>query len=313
MSRRGHQSTEPPCDAAIDALPIGWERAHAIFGNANPPDRVWQRQFDGFDDALKRLASTPQRQIDTADLWYYFHDLAYQKLQPELFAYLFPVCLMDWHTTLRKGEACGHGDAEFHHGVWNGRVFDRMLSEPRRERVYAFFHDAFLEHIDSISSIDLNAVGWIWRLNSLARIMPRIDSIWNTWWTIETVGRALAAIEYISAIIYMPHENPLLSAQDRESSLRVEPCLARHQERVPDLYCHDSGGMAADAAWLEENLAFLTNELTFEYLVERMDRVVARLDQRAPFETAARMRDDLIMRREDIELRLLDHFRWLAP
>src|SRR6476660_3165224 len=88
---------------------ITWERARAIFGNAAPPAHVWERQFDYNDDDLKRIAATPFQQIDSSDLWYYFHDLAYVPLQPDLFHYLFPVCLMDWHKTLMMGEPCSHG------------------------------------------------------------------------------------------------------------------------------------------------------------------------------------------------------------
>ena len=68
--------------------PITWERARRIFGDAGPPDKVTQHQFDGFDEVLERLAQTPQERIDFGDLWYYHHDLAYQELQPDLFVLL---------------------------------------------------------------------------------------------------------------------------------------------------------------------------------------------------------------------------------
>src|SRR4051794_19956218 len=76
--------------------PIGWERARAIFGDPRPPRTVWERQFDYCDADLRRLATTPYDRIDFADLWYYYHDLAYVELQPDLFDYLFPACLVDW-------------------------------------------------------------------------------------------------------------------------------------------------------------------------------------------------------------------------
>src|SRR5580693_8717467 len=95
---------------------ISWERVRAIFGDADPPQQVWEKQFDYFNDELKRLAATSYRDIDRQDLWYYYHDLAYVELQPELFAYLFPVCLMEWHDTLMRNESCSRGDSEFHYG-----------------------------------------------------------------------------------------------------------------------------------------------------------------------------------------------------
>ena len=89
-------------------------KAREIFGYSRAPVKITQRQFDGFDDVLQRLARTPLEEIDLADLWYYHHDLAYVPLQRELFAYLFPLCLWDWHITLMANQACSHGDSEFH-------------------------------------------------------------------------------------------------------------------------------------------------------------------------------------------------------
>ena len=83
-------------------MTIDWQRARRIFNYPKPPSSVLERQFDYFDDELQKLATTPYDEIDFGDLWYYHHDLAYVELQPEVFAYLFPVCLMDWHITLRS-------------------------------------------------------------------------------------------------------------------------------------------------------------------------------------------------------------------
>src|SRR6266404_4503753 len=79
---------------------ISWDRARSIFGNAAIPGQVWERQFDSFDEELGRLCRTPSSEIDFSDLWCYYHDLAFVELQPEVFAYLFPVCLMAWHESL---------------------------------------------------------------------------------------------------------------------------------------------------------------------------------------------------------------------
>src|SRR5687768_8639836 len=123
---------------------IDWNRARQIFGYPEPPQEVRERQFDYFDDELRQLATTPWDKIDFADLWYYHLDLAYVDLQPEVFAYLFPVCLMDWHHTLQKNESCSHGDSEFHYGLYQGRVLERMLTPEQRKQVSEFFRDSFL-------------------------------------------------------------------------------------------------------------------------------------------------------------------------
>lgn len=114
--------------------PITWKRLKAIFDNPKPVEHVWQHQFDYDDGKLKELALTKHEEIDFGDMWYYHHDLAYMELQPELFKYLFPVCLMDWHQSLSANESCSHGDSEFHHGIIHGNVLDKMLTPTRRRQ-----------------------------------------------------------------------------------------------------------------------------------------------------------------------------------
>lgn len=117
------KKTSPQARGRID-----WHRVRGIFGNPKPPHKIWEQQFDYIDDELKELAQTPYEQIDFGDLWYYHHDLAYVELQPEVFSYLFPVCLMDWHLTLMANEGCSHGDSEFHYGLVRGDVLQKMLT-----------------------------------------------------------------------------------------------------------------------------------------------------------------------------------------
>jgi hypothetical protein len=151
---------------------ISWERARAIFGNADPPQEIWERQFDYNDDDLKRIAATPYREIDRNDLWYYFHDLSYVDLQPDLFDYLFPVCLIDWHDTLMCNQSCSKGDSEFHYGIRQGKIFEKMLTAHQREAVFEFFRDSFLQRIDAEPmsirpDLSTHPFRWICRFNSL--------------------------------------------------------------------------------------------------------------------------------------------------
>src|SRR5580704_7959015 len=153
------------------------DRERAIFGNALPPTEVWERQFDYDDEALKRIAHTPWSQIEVADLWYYIHDLAYSELQPEVFAYLFPACLVLWRESLMRNEYCGVGDAQFHYAVVHGRVFEKMMTDSQREQVFAYFTDAMLDRLDIergfvYQGMNTPAYGWMRRLGSLGVISP---------------------------------------------------------------------------------------------------------------------------------------------
>lgn len=150
----------------IERSRITWERAAAIFGNPKPPKEVWERQFDYLDNDLQRLAGTPYEEFDFSDMWYYHHDLAYVELQPDLFAYLSPACLRDWHFTLMRNEPCSHGDSEFQKGLHQGNVLQKMTSKEQQDAVFLFMRDSFLERLAGDRSAE-KSHGWFGRLNSV--------------------------------------------------------------------------------------------------------------------------------------------------
>ncbi len=269
---------------------ITWERVREFFGNPEPPTAVWERQFDDHDDVLLRLARTPFTEIDFGDLWYYHHDLAYVKLQPELFRYLFPVCLMDWHQSVAKNDACSHGDSEFHYGVRRGKVLETMVTPEQRDAIIEFFRDSFLERVDAERGFVFSggltpAYGWMSRFNSVGLIMPRIDLLWEPMWSVDTPGRAVAVLQYCSGLMYPEGANPLFAAWTAEVG-----------GGGPYLWENDS--LIFDAGWMKQNVDFLTRTLTADYVEERVARAVARLKGEPEWEQARRLELDLAMTRK---------------
>jgi hypothetical protein len=161
---------------------IAATQSRAIFGNPSSPLQVSERQFDGFDDALGKLAQTPWDKIPDEDLWYYLHDLAYVELQPDLFAYLFPVCLNFWYHTLLRNVGCAVGDAEFHYALFRGQTLDKLVTPSQRTQILTFFHDGFLDRVDAERGFiyrdsQTPAYGWMYRFNSLGLVTPLTERI----------------------------------------------------------------------------------------------------------------------------------------
>jgi hypothetical protein len=276
---------------------IMWKRVRSIFGNAEPPSQVWERQFDYNDDDLERLAATPYREINRDDLWYYFHDLAYVELQPELFAYLFPVCLMEWHDTLMRNESCAKGDSEFHYGIRQGHVFEKMLTARQRSDVCDFFRDSFLARLDGergfhCSGMDTSAYGWMGRLNSLGLVVPRIDSLWIPWWNVQSPGRAVCVLQYCSGLIYLVGDNPAFDAWTPERGGGV-PLWAN------DSHLHD-------AAWLPPNLEFLQETLSVSYVLYKVEQAAKRLAGQPEDTIARQIAFDAARNQALIESRLVE-------
>lgn len=271
---------------------ISWERVRAIFDNPEPPKHVWERQFDYLDNELRRLAGTPFEEINFSDLWYYHHDLAYVELQPELFAYLFPVCLMDWHVTLMNNEACSHGDAEFHYGVRRGDVFQKMMTIDQRAAVVTFFRDSFLERLGierRFASTRNRAAtySWIYRFNSLGLVIPNIEVVWNAWWQLDSPEQAVAALQYCSGLMFFEGENSVFGIWDGI---------------VPEIWLNDS--FIYDAGWLDENIAFLSKTLTPGFVNEKVVSAVARLSGGPEWEHARQLEERLPDCQELIQVRL---------
>jgi hypothetical protein len=282
---------------------ISWERARAIFGHADSPAEVWESQFDYCDDDLKRLAATPYRKIDRADLWYYFHDLAYVPLQPDLFNYLFPVCLMEWHHSLLNNEPCAQGDAEFHYALVRGNVLEGMLSAHQREEVYGFFRDSFLERLDAERGFvragsPTPAFGWMLRFNCLGLVVPCIEMFWKPWWQVETPGRAVCTLQYCSGLIYFEGENPIF-----------DPWTAEHGGGGP--YLAENNSFLFDAGLQPPNLEFLKRTLTAPYVLQKVQQAADRLDNEPERELARKISSDAATKREMIETMIAELFRLL--
>lgn len=278
-------------------MAIGWKRAARIFGNPPPPERVWEQAFDHDNEPLKRLASTPYQQIDFSLLCDYYHDLAYVRLQPDLFKYLFPVCLMDWHLSLMRNEPCMHGDAEFHHGVLRGAVFERMLTPGQRQQVFEFLRDSFLERLDAEQEprpqFQVADYGWLGRFNSIGQVVPAIDLFWTPWWEAETPGRACCVLKYCSALAYFAADNPL---RDLGTAVPADWDLILW---VSDSWIYEHG-------WLDVNVAFVQRTLTADSVLAAIDRAAERLRGTAAEELARRVAADAADNRELLESRVAE-------
>ena len=267
--------------------PISWERLRAIFGNPRPPHTIWEQQFDYKADLLERIARTAYENFNFDDLKYYYDDLAYSELQPELFDYLFPVCLMNWHDTLMRNQ----GLLGFSYGVHRGRVFEKMMSTSRRAEVFSFLHDSFLNRLDHERGFpclghDAAAHQWIARFNSMGQIMP-IQDVWESWWKLDTPGRAVAALEYCSGVMYLKGTNPLFGTWTKTGG-----------GGGPYLFANDSD--LFEVCWTNENIEIVSAKLTVEFVNDRVVKAAERLTGEPESELAGKLRNDLFATQDGI-------------
>lgn len=298
MSRKKKQGR------SVDALhDLSWERLRLIFDDPHPPREIWEQQFDRFDDELRRLALTPWEKIEPRQLGYYLDDLAYVPLQPEIFHYLFPVCLMEWHRTLQRNESFGGGACDFHSAIHRGQILSRMLSPERLSEVLHFFRDSFLNRLDqerySAEHADSKQLhGWLSRFNDMALVLPEITPIWNDWWSFATPGRAVAGIIYLSGLLY-PQD---ISFQSEEHPF-IPAWTSKGGGGGPYLISHDL--LIFDVSWSQDNLRFLKSQLSVEFIRAKLDLAISVLQGQPEIRWVERLRAGLSDR--------LDVLEWSIP
>ncbi|MFN7919592.1 MAG: hypothetical protein U0Q16_05820 [Bryobacteraceae bacterium] len=263
-----------------------------VTGVAPKPESVWERQFDYNDEDLVRLARTDWDKIADEDLWYYFHDLAYVELQPELFRHMFPACLKYWYETLMRGEDATRGDADFHYGLLQGRILERMLSPAQNQALLEFFRHGFLDRIESQGNFagegDM-AHHWIYRFNSLGVVAPVVQAIWEPWWSLDHSCKAICALMYASGLIYLRGENPIYPDHDGGGP-----------------YLTEQEGYLYDWAWRLDNLGFLRKTLSVDYVCAKVEQAAAALADHSAAAVAQRIAGDARSRTDVIAIRIED-------
>ncbi|MDR3324127.1 MAG: hypothetical protein LBS89_07985 [Zoogloeaceae bacterium] len=265
------------------------EICRQLFGNPEPPAEVWEKQFDYCYDELEKLAHKDWRLMDENDLGIYLLDLKYvEPLQPDLFRYLFPVCLALWQECLMQerffeGEACTFLDV-----LQRGNLFERMMTFDERQAVQDFMSEALIRSLGQPRRFASEEVFWMHTLTNFGALIPKIPEVWTRWWTFDLPGKAVAALMFASLLMYSDTENPIFRS----------PRFVPRVSKVMD-YRFDEG-------WLEPNLAFLHDTLTVDYLQTKIAEAATVLQHEPEGKLAARLVTDAKERQDIIPIFIED-------
>ena len=268
------------------------ERCRAIFGNPAPPGSVWEGEFDNNDAALQELGRRDWRYIEAGSLnSYYILNLEYvEPLQPELFRYLFPICLAEWHRLLMSDNEFVNVD-NWYRALRRPYVFETMMTPEQGRDGRAFLVDSVLDRLDQERGFKGTpaSVSWIGALNELGGSVLLMESLWSRWWSIDSPGKAVSALTYLSGLIYIKGENPILEKWTPERG-GGGPYLS---EMVLE-------------GWLPENLDVLRQYLTPEKIQSIVKLSARRLCDEPEAALAARMAVDAQGRRDIITTQIDD-------
>jgi hypothetical protein len=131
---------------------------------------------------------------------------------------VLPFCLESWRDDLR-GTHSGYGGfvEHFYPVLANKQIFDLHLNRKQSAAVSDFMRESILEEIDDQRGLAYRGPGsrpyrWIGAFTTYGVLLPDIEDLWNSWWSLETVGRAIATVQYASCLMYLANENPVFAA-----------------------------------------------------------------------------------------------------
>ena len=266
------------------------------YGKVAPPDKITQEAFEGNDAHLRRLVRLKSgERAKPDDLWEYMHDLRNTEIQGPLLAYLLPFCLDLWREDLRGIEGYGGIVEHLYPVLADRQIFDTHLTPKQSAAVSEFMRQTILEEIDDQHGLAYQGsrarpYRWIGALTTFGILLPNVERLWTAWWSLDTVGRAIAAVQYISCLMYSENENPVFAPWTPDGG-GGPPCLWEFEGH---LYSH---------RWLEPNVTFLKGVLNVPGLSEVLTRAVERLVDQPEHDVAALMKADVPLLIETLQAR----------
>jgi hypothetical protein len=271
-----------------------------------PPKQITQEPFDSGIKHLNRLSRLRLGdRAEPRDLWEYTQDLLYSdEIQGPLLTYLLPFCLEAWRDDL-WGVHDGYGGfvEHFYPVLVNKHVLDAHLTAAQAVAVSEFMRESVLQEIDAQRGLAYSGKGarpyrWFTALTTYGVLQADVDQLWTEWWSISTVGRAIAAVQYISCLMYRDNENPVFAPWTHDAG-----------GGPPLLW--EFGGHLYEHRWLEPNVGFLRRMLNPQEVSDVLSTAVARLGGLPEHERAVEVQSDVPLCAETLEARCLELPRFL--
>jgi hypothetical protein len=115
--------------------------------------------------------------------------------------------------------------------------------------------------------------------------LPDIADLWTPWWLLGTQGRAVAALQYVSALMYPNDDNPIFA-----------PWTCTRGGGAPCLW--DFDGHLYAHRWQDQNVGFLRQVLTVDTVSDLIRRAVDLLAGAPEHPAAGQMFSELPRRRD---------------
>lgn len=132
---------------------------------------------------------------------------------------------------------------------------------------------------------------WLGAVNNFAIMFPDLAEFWLPWWAQMTPGQSIGVLQYCSALMYGAADNPVFLPWTRSRGYGP-----------PNVW--GAVGHFYAQCWRSENVSFIAETLTPEYVTAAVQQAAERLQPELDHPAPAKMVDDLSIRRETLARRL---------
>ncbi|MCM3874120.1 MAG: hypothetical protein ND895_25810 [Pyrinomonadaceae bacterium] len=269
-----------------------------VLKSAKPPAEIWQEPYDHDSNVYRRLCSLSGAEPEASDLRDYSQSMLYTPLQPDLFRHLLPICLQAWRKDLFSDEDSNYGGfaEHFSTALATRRLLEEILTADEYRSVMEYILNSILDRIDREDGLHFIGMGarpyrWFLALGSFSVTFSSLHRLWESWWSMSTTGHALAALQYLSCLMYEDDRNPIFS-----------PWTPDGGGGPPPLY--ETDGHIYDRGWRPENISFLEATLTPVYLETKLHEAAKVVEDHVHSNVPAKMIADFDAQRELIESRI---------
>lgn len=257
-------------------------------GSVTPPESITQSVFETDQFHLERLAAL--RAGERANVWDladYMDDMLYREVDSSLLVHVLPSCLREWHEYVRSEnfECPGFGEL-FYTLLTRKDSFAGIITNDQRQALWEFMRESILEEIDAQAELRFEGshaapYRWFKALMTHGVIASDIEHLWMDWWSVSTIGRAIAAVQYISCLVYPKNSNPVFAPYTQARG-GGPPCL------------WEFDGYSDECKWKIQNVEFLQRLLSDpKFVISIVRQAVDRLSHHRGCLTAQQLLADL--------------------
>jgi hypothetical protein len=262
------------------------------------PKQITQESFDHDPSHYWRLCNLGGSPPQASDLVNYAYDMQYMELQSDLLRYLTPVLLAAWRKDLFEGNKIDYGGfvEQFWPALLKGKALNEVYSDAERIAFISYMRNSILDRLDAEDSLRFSGMGaapyrWVQTFVSYGTLFSDVAALWTEWWQMKTSGHAIAAFQYVSALLYEDTQNPVFDPWTRDKG-----------GGPPALW--ECCGMMFNAGWRKENTDFLKSNLSVDYVEQKLQLALGQIQNRAVQKIAAGILQDLSGQKTLLALRI---------